>query len=92
MYSNFLLGEIRVPEATKVKLKRIPLDMVARHAINDHGVITALERKRNQLGMKTLGEILSRYMINPLDPSEGYVEITTEEGWGHTTVTLKETA
>ena len=92
MYSNFLLGELKINDEVKFKLKRAPLDMVARHAINDHGAVTALERKRNQLGMKTAGEILSRYMVNPLDPAEGYVEITTSEGWGTTTVTLKDPA
>jgi hypothetical protein len=90
MYSNFLLGELKISNATKLKLKRAPLDMVARHAINDHGVITALERKRNQIGMQTAGQILSRYMVNPLDPEEGYVEVITEECWGTTRVKLKE--
>lgn len=92
MYSNFLLGELKVSDATKTKLKRTPLDMVARHAINDHGIITALERKRNQLAMRDAGQIISRFMVNPLDPSEGYVEVTTEECWGCTQVKLKEEA
>lgn len=92
MYSNFLLGELKISDATRLKLKRTPLDMVARHAINDHGLVTALERKRNQIAMRTAGQILSRYMINPLDPNEGYVEVITEECWGATRVKLKEEA
>jgi hypothetical protein len=92
MYSNFLLGELKVSDATKTKLKRVPLDMVARHAINDHGVVTALERRRNQTAMRDAGQIISRYMVNPLDPQEGYVEIITDECWGATHVKLKEEA
>jgi len=40
MYSNFLLGTLRVSRAAKVKLKRIPYDLIARHAVNEQGNIT----------------------------------------------------
>lgn len=48
MYANFLLGNLRVTEPAKIKLKRIPLDLIARHAVNDHGNITAREAKCNE--------------------------------------------
>jgi hypothetical protein len=42
--------------------------------------------------MRDAGQIISRYMVNPLDPQEGYVEIITDECWGATHVKLKEEA
>lgn len=89
MYSNFLLGTLVVSDAVKVKLKRTPLDLVARHAINDHGQITALEAKRNQIAMKTAGAIKSRYPVDPTDPTQGRIVVETDDCWGHTTVKLE---
>lgn len=90
MYSNFLLGELSVTEAARTKLGRTPLDLVARHAINDHGNITALERKRNQIGMKRAGEIISRFPVDPTDPSKGHVIVKTDASWTSTTVKLED--
>ena len=90
MYANFLLGHLRVTEAAKIKLKRLPLDLIARHAINDHGNITPREAKRNELAMKRTGTILSRYRIDPADPSQGSVVVITHETWDDTVVQLED--
>lgn len=90
MYANFLLGNLRVTEAAKIKLKRLPLDLIARHAINEHGDITAREAKRNELAMKRTGMILSRYRIDPTDPSQGSVVVITHETWDDTVVQLED--
>lgn len=59
MQTNFLLGEIKLTTAARLQLKRIPLDLICRHAINEHGHITASEARRNASGMDTLGAIIS---------------------------------
>lgn len=90
MYSNFLLGQLIVTPAAKEKLRRTPMDLIARHALNDYGVVTALERKRNSIGMKGAGAIRSRYPVDPTDPTQGRVLVETEAGWGSTTVKLED--
>lgn len=89
MRSNFLLGALIVDEAVKVKLKRTPLDLIARHAVNDHGLATLRELRSNQHAMQTADEIISRYSVDPTDPSQGFVEVITSESWATTTVKLK---
>jgi len=90
MYSNFLLGTLKVSTAAQNKLKRLPLDLLARHAVNDHGSVSRLVLKRNSLHMKTVGEIVSRYSVDPTDPSQGCVVVITDEQWESTTVKLEE--
>lgn len=90
MYANFLLGNLRVTEAAKIKLKRIPLDLIARHAVNDHGNITAREAKLNALALKRTGTIMSRYFIDPTDPKQGSVVVITHETWDDTVVQLED--
>ena len=90
MYANFLLGNLRVTEAAKIKLKRIPLDLIARHAVNDHGNITAREAKLNALALKRTGTIMSRYFIDPTDPEQGSVVVITHETWDDTVVQLED--
>ena len=90
MYSNFLLGNLRVTPAAKIQLKRIPLDLIARHAMNDHGNITPREAARNKLAMKRTGTILSRYLIDPTDPKQGSVVVITHETWDDTVVQLED--
>lgn len=89
MHSNFLLGSLHVSDAVRVKLKRIPLDLIARHAVNDYGQITLLERKRNQQSMALVGVIISRFSVDPTDPSQGLVVVTTDKDWDSTTVQLE---
>lgn len=90
MHSNFLLGTLKVTDAARIRLGRTPLDLIARHAINDHGMLTPREVTANRASMKRVGPILSRYMINPLDLSAGFVEVITDEDWESTTVKLQD--
>lgn len=89
MYSNFLLGNLRVSRAAKVKLKRIPYDLIARHAVNEHGALTKSETVSNMASMKTVGEIMSRYAVDPTDKSLGSVIIITRPSWDETLVKLE---
>lgn len=89
MRSNFLLGTLIVDDDVKLKLKRTPLDLIARHAVNDHGVVTVRELRSNQHALQTADAIISRYAADPTDPSQGFVEIVTTESWATTTVKLK---
>lgn len=90
MRSNFLLGTLIVTERARLKLKRTPLDLVARHAVNDHGLATARELRANQLALQTVGQITSRYAVDPTDATQGFVEVITDDSWATTTVKLKE--
>lgn len=89
MYSNFLLGTLEVTEAAAARLGRTPLDLIARHAVNDYGHVTAKEARLNAISMKRMGPILSRYMVDPTDPRQGYVEVITDESWSSTIVRLQ---
>ncbi len=89
MQTNFLLGTIQLTEPARMKLKRLPYDLVARHAINEHGLITARERKRNRLSMQTVGPIISRYRVDPNDPKAGYVLVETDATWSNTLISLE---
>ena len=89
MKSNFLLGEIRATPAARKALGRDPLDLVARHAINDHGNVTLREAKLNLKGYKEADVIVSRYVIDPTDPGRGNVLVITAPAWGSTTVKLE---
>jgi hypothetical protein len=40
MQTNFLLGTLQLTPEARMTLKRLPYDLVARHAINEHGLIT----------------------------------------------------
>lgn len=89
MQSNFLLGALEItPSAHKV-LKRIPLDLIARHAINSHGRITRKEMATNLLSMQTVGPIISRYRADPTNPKSSYIVIKTDEHWANTLVDVE---
>jgi len=89
MQTNFLLGEIKLTSDARMKLKRIPLDLICRHAINEHGHITESEARRNARNMETLGPILSRYKADPTDPKSPEVVVYTRECWDETVVYLR---
>lgn len=89
MYANFLLGSLEITEAAKSSLKRIPYDLIARHALNEHGSLSKAELRRNEIAMKTIGKLLSRYRIDPTNPSKGNVEVITCETWSSTLVKLE---
>jgi len=90
MYSNFLLGTLRITDAAKMRLKRVPYDLIARHAVNDHGALTGREVRRNEKSMKTIGEIMSRYRVDPTDAAQGNVVVVTHATWGETLVKLED--
>lgn len=89
MYANFLLGNLRITEGARASLQRIPYDLLARHAVNEHGQLSWRETRRNQHAMKTIGEITSRYRIDPTDPRKGSVLIVTQATWDETLVKLE---
>jgi hypothetical protein len=89
MYSNFLLGTLRVSRGAKVKLKRIPYDLIARHAVNEHGSLTNAETITNLANMKTVGPITSRYSVDPTNKALGNVVIITRASWDETLVKLE---
>lgn len=89
MYSNFLLGTLRVSRGAKTKLKRIPYDLIARHAVNEHGALTSKETIANLAAMKTVGPIMSRHVVDPTDRSKGHVVIVTRASWDETLVRLE---
>ncbi len=89
MYANFLLGELRVSDDAREALGRTPLDLIARHAMNEHGRITAAEAQSNARSMQDLGEIISRYCVDPTNAKRGCVLVTTSPNWLDTSVELE---
>lgn len=89
MQSNFLLGSLRLTEGAKIKLKRVPYDLICRHAINEHGDISRREARSNEMSMKTIGEIVSRYRLDPTDSSQGNIVIVTYATWDETLIKLE---
>jgi hypothetical protein len=89
MKANFLLGSLKITPEARRALHRLPYDLICRHAVGDYGQITEQERKANELGMKTLGRILSRYSVDPTNPHSPKVRISTEETWRETIVSIE---
>ncbi len=89
MQTNFLLGTIKLTEPARMTLRRQPWDLIARHAVNEHGRITKAEREMNEDSMKTLGPIISRYKVDPTDPKSKDVVIFTFNTWGETLVSIE---
>jgi len=89
MQTNFLLGTLRLTEPARVALKRQPYDLVARHAINEHGHITAKEAAQNINSMKTLGPIISRYKADPTNPRSPHVLVVTQNTWSETLISIE---
>jgi hypothetical protein len=89
MQTNFLMGTLKLTAAASMVLKRQPYDLICRHAINEHGNITAKEATRNANSMITLGMILSRYKSDPNDPNSPNVLIITRETWDETLITIE---
>lgn len=89
MYANFLLGEVNVTPRALAALHRMPLDLIARHAINEHGLATPRELKQNKLSMQTGGTIISRYAVDPNQPGLDRVIVVTQKSWGVTNVLME---
>lgn len=92
MYSNFLLGELTIDPDALATLGRVPLDLIARHAVNDHGRITVHETRSNRKAMTDCGQLMSRYPVDPTAPGKGHVIVVTVKGWSSTIVQLEETS
>lgn len=89
MQTNFLLGALRMTPEARMVLKRVPYDLVARHAINEYGYISPAQRKINALSMMTIGPITSRYKADPTNPCTKYIVVCTDETWGSTVIDLE---
>jgi len=89
MRSNFLLGELVVTDSARVALGRDPLDLIARHAVNDHGLASLKQHKLNLKGYKEADEIVSVFHIDPTDHTKGRVIVVTAATWDKTTVKLE---
>ena len=89
MKANFLLGTLRLTEPARIALKRQPYDLIARHAINEHGRITPAERMQNEQSMKTLGIIISRYKADPTDAHSKDITVVTKETWCETLISVE---
>jgi hypothetical protein len=89
MQTNFLLGTLKLTEPARMALKRQPFDLIARHAINEHGQLTREERESNEKSMKSTGPILSRYKLDPTNPKSRNVIIYTRAKWDETLVALE---
>ena len=89
MQTNFLLGTLKLTEAARLALKRQPYDLVARHAINEHGAVSATEMQQNIQSLKTIGPIISRYRSNPMDPDSPFVVVSTKATWCETVISVE---
>lgn len=89
MMSYFLLGNIDISDSAKKALRRTPLDLIAMHAVHEHGHITQEEMARNIANAKTGGEIISRFRVDPTRPNSRTVLVRTHASWGKTTITLE---
>jgi hypothetical protein len=89
MQTNFLLGSLKLTEEARLVLKRQPYDLVARHAINEHGAVSAKEMGQNIQSLKTMGAIISRYRSNPLDPASPFVVVKTKATWCETVISVE---
>lgn len=88
MYNRFLLGRLSVDEDVRRELYREPLDLVARHAVGDFGLVSPRRVKQNMLALDTGEEIMSEYLADPTKPDGYRIRVVTSPGWGETTVTL----
>lgn len=89
MQSKFLLGTLKITPDARRALRRLPYDLIARHAICEHGHISPAEQRSNHVALQSLGRIVSRYRADPTDKNSDYVVITTEATWRETTVSLE---
>lgn len=90
MQTNFLLGTLAITEQARLALKRLPYDLIARHAINDHGLASPAELEQNALSMKVIGPIVSRFRVDPTNPRAGFVRIETDACWEETLISIEE--
>ena len=88
MHANFLLGTLIYEESVEAAIGRNPLDLIARHAVCDHGIVSRRQKVRNRVALDEHDEIVSEYHLNPLHPEDGSIRFTTSAGWGETVVSI----
>ena len=86
MFSNFLLGKLQVDDDVCTILGRVPLDLVARHAVCEFGDVSPRRYRQNLISLAEGDEIRSEYQADPTNPDLGRIRITTASGWGSTNV------
>jgi len=89
MQTNFLLGALHITPEVSMVLKRRPFDLLARHALNEHGWITRSERKINERSMLTVGPIKSRYKADPTKFFSKMILVQTDSTWSNTHITVE---
>lgn len=94
--ANFLLGHITITDEALRALGRFPYDLIARHAVNDHGSVTRKELQKNLVGLHgdgrlspVGGAIKSRYRANPTAVRSEWIVIETNDSWSVTTITVE---
>lgn len=86
MFSKFLLGKLHIDDDARAVLGRTPLDLIARHAVCDFGLISEEQLLKNAAALNLGDEICSEFIADPTDPTSGRIRITTSSGWGDTSV------
>ena len=89
MHSRFLLGQITATKASRKALGRVALDLVARHAIGEFGVIGRRRLLQNITAMEELGEVQSRYYVDPTNKRKGFALVTTTPGGEETIISIE---
>ena len=57
MHANFLLGTLIYEESVEAAIGRNPLDLIARHAVCDHGIVSRRQKVRNRIALDEHDEI-----------------------------------
>ena len=86
MHSLFILGQLHVTDEAAKLLGRSPMDLIARHAVADWGLVGPELFFANRTSHATAGQIESIYHADPTDKRKGVVHVVTTEGWGETIV------
>jgi hypothetical protein len=89
MQTKFLLGALSMTPEARMVLKRLPYDLIARHAVNDYGTISDKQRETNEHSMKVIGPVVSRYRVDPTKSKTRWVRIETDATWGSTLVKIE---
>ena len=89
MISRFLLGRIIIEDSVVKVLSREPLDLVARHAVLEHGLVNRRRVVLNHKGvMHRDSDIVSEYWCDPEDPLQGRIRVTTAADGSETVVSF----
>lgn len=76
-FSYFPLGETLITEDAIAAIKRIPTDLILRHALLDFGRVSAAIAARNRRALKGGGQITSMFAIDPTDEHTKLLHVIT---------------